>query len=753
MNAKLKWLSSGIIGVLMASASISAYSAEDTSAVTTLFVELGTNALEQPENVGIGWALSAIGLSGGDQLSSISTELKAINNDLVTMSGQLSQILNAIQELDCNENINDATNAAAGIATLYNNYQVQFVNPASEGDAISATQLETWLTEMQNVPGYMTTINHFLYDDGGTASIIATCGQAIALAYADSAGNPFRDLTYYAPIQNLVNYYYGAQTQGATIMVEWLHLQACQAITPTPCDFATVSTNPPPAQAYNVCPGAQGSLAANLCQQAAEVVSNPPDASGLYELVTLQLAAAGAPYSWNGKVGIVAGYPILAPASLEDFTNTAELVTGDKVTQTPCPSPLSSDQPCGYTVGLFNAVFDEGISYASYGGVNGQSFWNNIPSSDLNANALYSALFNTYNVYLKNGTPSPSGSGIVVDGSVADYMNSIGFKNVGDKIITFHDDDHKAFDKTAVCDIFTTVTEKMPYCNKTENSSHVCSQTDHESNCSDNAGPAKTVSATKISDVIDPKTYAQGFFHFLYECDELGCSWNDKPGWLKEEASNEKFYQYRWPMLDITTLTVDGYDYCTVRKATMVGTTETPGYIQFAGPNANNIPVTYYSMCGNDLQAYIDELMPPPGTSVSQTLNAESFGAGHTLTVRATLNNVGVKKRVDVFMGMRHTDGNTISFITRLDPLRLKNRRADKPRSFRPISRNLLLESGMHSSEPYVARYTFAGYELTGSYEFFTALVKPGSLHDGSIDKGDIIAMTTDVFEFQGTPE
>ncbi len=104
-------------------------------------------------------------------------------------------------------------------------------------------------------------------------------------------------------------------------------------------------------------------------------------------------------------------------------------------------------------------------------------------------------------------------------------------------------------------------------------------------------------------------------------------------------------------------------------------------------------------------------------------------------------------------MGAVHPDGNTITFFTRVDPLKLKDGWADRPRSFRPISRNVRLASGVHSSEPYVGRYTFTGDEPTGNYEFFTAIVKAKSLHDGRIDEGDIVAITTNVFELRGGAE
>lgn len=748
MNSKPTRLLSRLLGVLMVAASISAYPQEQTSGITNLFVELGTNALEQPENVGVGWALSAIGLSGPDPSANVVAELEKIDADLETMSSQLSEIFEAIETQTCNQAITAIETDVANIQNLYLTYQRDFVGQASQGNPIIPSQLDAWMTDMETVSGSLTNIATALSGSPGESSIISACSTAASTAYNDAAGNPFSDLTYYAPIQNLVNYYYGVQTQGVALIVEWLHLQACQSFTPNPCDFTTVSTNPPPEQAYNVCQGASGD-AATFCSEAAAWVSQPDTTqpSGLYQLVTQQMIAAGAPYNWDGTIGIIAGSSILAPASLEDFTNNAEFVTGGKVTPTQCPSPLSSDQPCGYTVGLYNAVFDEGIWYANYGGVSGQSLWNNIPSSNLNTNELYSSLFNTYNVYRRNNTPAPDGSGIVVTGSVADYMNSIGFKNAADKIITFHDDSHKAFDKTAVCDIFTAVKKEMPYCNKDQNSAHVCAQTNEVDSCEDNENSPGTGVAPEITDVIDPPTYAQGFFNFFYECNQDECTWKYKPGWLKEEASNEKFYQYRWPMLDITTLN------CTVRPASVSGTTTTPGYIQFAGKNANAKDVTYYTMCGNDLQKYIDALMPPPGTSVSQTLNANSFDAGHTLTVRATLNNAGISKRVDVFMGAVHPDGNTITFFTRLDPLKLKQGWADRPRSFRPIARNVRLASGVHSSEPYVGRYTFTGDEPTGSYEFFTAIVKARSLHDGRIDEGDIVAITTNVFEFRGAAE
>lgn len=102
------------------------------------------------------------------------------------------------------------------------------------------------------------------------------------------------------------------------------------------------------------------------------------------------------------------------------------------------------------------------------------------------------------------------------------------------------------------------------------------------------------------------------------------CDWLTQPGWLKSEASEAKCHQFRWPMLNIWDLSTDEYEYCTLRS----GSESLPGFMN-AGDR--------FTMCDDDLQAYVDQLIPPPGATVSQALNPDSFETGRTLTGCAQL--------------------------------------------------------------------------------------------------------------------
>ena len=99
-------------------------------------------------------------------------------------------------------------------------------------------------------------------------------------------------------------------------------------------------------------------------------------------------------------------------------------------------------------------------------------------------------------------------------------------------------------------------------------------------------------------------------------------------------------------------------------------------------------------------------------------------------------------------MGAIYPNGNTIAFVTGLEPLVLGGGTLDNPASYLPLVKGKLLEHGFLEYTPSAMRYTFTGAEDQRTYQFFTLLAKPDAFSDGIIDAGDIISVDLDPFHF-----
>jgi len=149
-------------------------------------------------------------------------------------------------------------------------------------------------------------------------------------------------------------------------------------------------------------------------------------------------------------------------------------------------------------------------------------------------------------------------------------------------------------------------------------------------------------------------------------------------------------------------------------------------------------------MCGKDLEAWLDNELPPPTTpTISQSLNATAFATGDRLSMGITVNNT--VSSTNFYVGGILPDGNTMFFLIALNPIILTEGFLDDPSSFRPLSKlSEVVPVGEKAHIPNVLTYTFIGMEPIGKYHIFSALSMPGVFADGSIDEGDIIMLDID---------
>ena len=214
-------------------------------------------------------------------------------------------------------------------------------------------------------------------------------------------------------------------------------------------------------------------------------------------------------------------------------------------------------------------------------------------------------------------------------------------------------------------------------------------------------------------------------------------SWDTEPGWLKDQQDSTQFHHFHWPSLELQNLPSD---WCTIRNE---------GSHPDNAKNAGGI----HTMCGKDLEAWLDNELPPPPTAtpptISQSLNAETFETGDTLSIRATIHNN--LSSSDFYLGGILPDGNTMFFLTALNPLTLSLGFLDDPATYQPLAQPAdLLPIGQLVHFPALYSYTFFGDEPIGNYQLFSALCKPDAFVDGSIDEGDIKAIDIDTINYEG---
>jgi hypothetical protein len=254
---------------LVTACGVAAQEAEDSTAITDAFTALlggvGKDAEKDATNEGFSWAMSAIGLSGGDggQLATISAELQQIDADLKNINATLNAILNAILDQTCNETqiAPSLQNAVNDVTELYNEYQTFVINAARTPPVPpSQAQVLAWQTDvLANIPADLTAIHNGVYATVN-ANVIHQCAVSTAndsRSQQPTAASFLDDRTSYAQLINIINYYYGVMVQGATILVEAYHLQACQdAAQDDPdlhCDFTTASTSTSPSDIDQIC--------------------------------------------------------------------------------------------------------------------------------------------------------------------------------------------------------------------------------------------------------------------------------------------------------------------------------------------------------------------------------------------------------------------------------------------------------------------------------------------------------------------
>jgi hypothetical protein len=133
-------------------------------------------------------------------------------------------------------------------------------------------------------------------------------------------------------------------------------------------------------------------------------------------------------------------------------------------------------------------------------------------------------------------------------------------------------------------------------------------------------------------------------------------------------------------------------------------------------------------------------IVEPPALTLA--LNQSMFTTGQTLRMDLALRNPGSMLTTDHYVGVILPDGQTVLWLTNTAPLEGVVTRLDAdPRTFTPMLRGVTWPAGLDVTQRDYLTYRFNGGEEPGTYHLLVGWATPGSLEDGRIDEGDVLAL------------
>ena len=513
-----------------------------------------------------GWALSALGFTTGvgntnQVLGQISGELQGINQTLVEMNQQIANFTAATRAQTCNDSIDASNNARSLIDGLADDYQ-DFLTTASEAKVIppltnclipgSAFCVEDWanavLDNSSTTTGIMNAlfkINNSMTSLSSIDGVIATCLDPNVLPLPVGGED---DQNYYASVSSLMNAFYNYQARGLILLVEAYQFNAWKATGEQGGDPVT-----DPFIADDLCLTPPNSMVALACQKTVSSVA------AVHQNLVRQFTMGGVGYS-DEDVYIHYRHdspiPLIFVRSLEDFTAEAyQQGTGES-----CSSPLSSNAPCGITVGNPSPggefFFDVTYEY--------QDEWRPVSSVEF-ADILRFSI---------GQTP-------------ATFLEVVGLKNPQDKLIFHHDffankmaaPDFKTFNQDVTCfadlDIPQTPLSIQPVCEPTSFRNYWDLKRQGVESWFEQNPNIPTLGTRN------------GFYDFTTNINRNAWHFVSYPGWSPLMYQSPNAQQFRWPVIAADRIS------CT------------------KGRSATNVAGAY-TRCADDLDIWLTQHVPGP---------------------------------------------------------------------------------------------------------------------------------------------
>ncbi len=535
--------------------------------ITQLFVTVGESAGGSVGGIATSWALGAIGLSdaspnSNEQLSKIDDDLNVIITQLNDINKELSQIENELQQINCGDWQQTLGPDKSRIDDLLQDYDQDLKNvqaglPVSSSDMAKLADeilAEGNYTDKTDMFGILTDLqDNLIVPVSGTLS---ACIQTFTLPADASFG---ADTIYYNTVKAYIDYYAQYELKGLLLLNEAYHYRAWQAAgSPNSDSLSADSTS-------YVCNNSSGE---SWCNKAASAVNY------VYNSLIQQYALGGAPYT-NKNFVFEYNPSYLWVKSLEDFTVAA----GGN-----CTEPLTSATPCGITAGFYNDGSLQSVNYRGYSG------WQKAGSALL-VNLLAGWKSGTAGTYLEQ---------------------NLGFENMENKIIISTNEEEITLNEVDgyqyVIPFFDTdwdynflPSKGGPARNevdfqeatlvKSRNEGGLCRGLVYYYMSIDyNKNPKVPSNRNNFYDASGHCRYCQPLSDYDYTTQ---FSFSVLPGYLAEQGGKTNHEnsarQYRWPVRIASALT------CTENR-----------------PNKN--PGGMWTMCGDDLTAWLEYYFPRPQT-------------------------------------------------------------------------------------------------------------------------------------------
>ena len=371
------WLLSGLVPGTRAEAQ-----AGETSFVVSLMKSMAEGAAGEAGSDLFGWVLGSAGSADQDAavLNEILDELDTIESTLQGIETEISELVNAIDQLDCDTWVEQALPMVNAISNLWDPNSVSAGGPGvppveqsyvgivaeTQANTVTVADMEAWADQVLNNNGqginglsiqqYLQDLSNVLIPPAGGSGLIQSCLAVPSNSPSTYVGKT--DDGYYDDIvAPLLGYYYAIQTQGVTMVVEALNFEAWQTAGSPTSTTATIQDLP-----ATICGNPSDSDVEELCDNAEWAVLGEDGDTGVRGRVATQLALGGAPYT---SIGLLGEQPVHRYVS-STAVHASSPSLFSSLNSTGCTT-LDSAAPCGILRGVYNTDTTLGGTYGAYG--------------------------------------------------------------------------------------------------------------------------------------------------------------------------------------------------------------------------------------------------------------------------------------------------------------------------------------------------------------------------------------------------
>ncbi len=276
------------------------YSASST--FSSIFGSVGESLVDDATGDAFGWVLGSVGVSGFDPnqieqqlLGEVAAELEVIDQDLKDIIAELDVIEQELAQLNCSSIMSELDDDISHVRSLINDTYNPIVTLAADSMPTDSSIIVNFVDLVLNGNGTEKGIEDILSDfetvlwnrsDGGIIklcldpSIITPPGEGFAT-----------DTLYYSQVSTLTDYYYGYYTMALLLYVEATHLNIWQ----TADSLGLLDSTYTPSNITTICAIEQSDIQ-YLCTQADDVMNDT------YKSLQIFLTDGGAPYTDRYKI-------------------------------------------------------------------------------------------------------------------------------------------------------------------------------------------------------------------------------------------------------------------------------------------------------------------------------------------------------------------------------------------------------------------------------------------------------------------